>query len=193
MGAALAATATISSRSLHFLCVLITARPRKLRQVNNKAAHSRNLRTGRHSEPGRIYFVTSTCFDRQKHFSCSASAQILCDEFNALGNQSNRVSLAHVVMPDHFHWLVKPDRETTLQKLVRNLKGRSARRISESKLATTRIWQPGYHDHAVRVEEDLENLSNYLILNPVRAGLVSNIDDYPFWGSVWHQREVCRG
>jgi REP element-mobilizing transposase RayT len=96
-------------------------------------------------------------------------------------------------MPDHFHWLVKLDQETTLQKLARNLKGRSARRISKSRLATTRIWQPGYHDHAVRVEEDLENLSNYLILNPVRAGLVRNVDDYPFWDSVWHQRKVCRG
>ena len=173
--------------------MLITARPRKLRQVSNKAAQSRNLRTGRYSEPGRIYFVTSTCFDRQKHFLCSASAQILCDEFDSLGNLSNRLSLAYVVMPDHFHWLVKLDREITLQKVVRKLKGRSARRIGELRLAATRIWQPGYHDHAVRVEENLENLSNYLILNPVRAGLVSDVDDYPFWDSVWHQRKVCRG
>jgi len=96
-------------------------------------------------------------------------------------------------MPDHFHWLVQLDRETTLQEVVQKLKGRSARRINKLKLVTTRVWQRGFHDHAVRVEEDLENLANYLIQNPLRAGLVSDVDDYPYWGSVWHKRKLRRG
>jgi len=161
--------------------------------VSNEAAHSRNLRRGRYSEPGRIYFVTSTCFNRQKHFSNSVSAQVLSNEFDLIGHDSDCTSLAHVVMPDHFHWLVQLDRETTLQEVVRKLKGRSARRISKLKLTTERVWQSGFHDHAVRVEEDLENLANYLIQNPLRAGLVRDVEDYPFWDSAWHKRKTCRG
>ena len=157
--------------------------------MSNKAAHSRSLHTGRYSEPGRIYFVTSTCFNRQKHFSNPSNAQILSDEFDQLGH----LSLAYVVMPDHFHWLIRLDCGTKLHEAIGKLKGRSARRINLDRLTQARVWQSGFHDHAVRVEEDLENLANYLIQNPLRAGLVSDVEDYPFWGSVWHQRESCRG
>ena len=38
----------------------------------------------------------------------------------------------------------------------------------------------------MRREEDLENLANYTIFNPVRAGLVTRHEDYPYWWSRWH-------
>ena len=193
MGAALAATATILGQRPHFSFVPITIQQGKLSKVSTKSAHSRNLRAGRYSEPGRIYFVTSTCLNRQQHFSSPANARILSEEFNLLGVRSDCVTLAYVVMPDHFHWLVQLDRETTLQEVVRKLKGRSARRIGKLKFAAARVWQSGFHDHAVRKEEDLENLANYLIQNPLRAGLVSDVDDYPYWYSAWHKRTTCRG
>jgi putative transposase len=183
----------LSAQFPHFLCAHKTALPGKIQDVNNNAAHSRNLRTGRCSEPNRIYFVTSTCYDRQKYFSSHTNAQILLDEFNRPRSHTNCVSLAHVVMPDHFHWLVQIDREKTLHEVVRKLKGRSARRINLARQAPARVWQPGFHDHAVRVEEDLKNLANYLIQNPLRAGLVSDVEDYQYWGSVWHKRKHCRG
>jgi len=117
----------------------------------------------------------------------------LAAEFDLLGNQSTCASLAYVVMPDHFHWLVQLDREITLHEVVRKLKGRSARRMGKLKFAAARVWQSGFHDHAVRKEEDLENLANYLIQNPLRAGLVSDVDDYPYWYSAWHRRKSRRG
>jgi len=96
-------------------------------------------------------------------------------------------------MPDHFHSLIELDGATRLNDVVRRLKGRSARRINLDRITPTRVWQPGFHDHAVRAEENLENLANYLIQNPLRAGLVSHVDDYPFWDSVWHKRQTRRG
>lgn len=101
--------------------------------------------------------------------------------------------LAHVVMPDHLHWLVQLQRYATLQDIVRRVKGRSARRINLTTSSPLQIWQSGYHDHAVRAEEDIEDIANYLIHNPVRAGLVADVNAYPFWDSVWHLRRRCRG
>ena len=48
-----------------------------------------------------------------------------------------------------------------------------------------RLWQTGFHDHALRREEDLAATARYLIANPLRAGLVQRVGDYPFWDAVW--------
>ena len=47
------------------------------------------------------------------------------------------------------------------------------------------VWQPGFHDRALRKNEDLVTASRYIVANPVRAGLVEHIADYPHWDAVW--------
>ena len=75
-----------------------------------------------------------------------------------------------------------------LSKLVARTKGRSARLINRALGCRGSCWQAGFHDHAVRRIEDLENLASYTILNPVRAGLVARREEYPYWWSRWHAR-----
>lgn len=48
-----------------------------------------------------------------------------------------------------------------------------------------RLWMPGYHDRALRGEEDALGVARYILWNPVRAGLVADPHDYPYWGAVW--------
>jgi len=47
------------------------------------------------------------------------------------------------------------------------------------------VWQRGFHDHAVRREEDLQALARYVVANPVRAGLVQRTGLYPHWDAIW--------
>ena len=47
------------------------------------------------------------------------------------------------------------------------------------------VWQRGYHDHAVRREEDIKSLARYVIANPVRAGLSYSVGSYPHWDAAW--------
>jgi hypothetical protein len=47
------------------------------------------------------------------------------------------------------------------------------------------VWQRGYHDHAVRREEDIKSLARYVIANPVRAGLTHSVGSYPHWDAAW--------
>jgi len=48
-----------------------------------------------------------------------------------------------------------------------------------------RIWQDGFHDHALRQEEDLAEVARYIVANPLRAGLVERVGDYSHWDAVW--------
>jgi len=97
-------------------------------------------------------------------------------------------SLAVVVMPDHFHWLLTLGDGRTLQQIVGSLKGRSARQINILRGGMEKVWQSGFHDHGIRADEDLRTMAEYLLHNPVRAGLVKRFMDYPYWTSVWHGR-----
>ena len=45
------------------------------------------------------------------------------------------------------------------------------------------LWQEGYWDHTLRDDESLLAIAAYIVLNPVRAGLVASPEDYPFSGS----------
>ncbi len=47
-----------------------------------------------------------------------------------------------------------------------------------------RFWQRGYFDHAVRQMEDLRAAARYILLNPVRKGLVEHYRQYPLCGSL---------
>jgi hypothetical protein len=47
------------------------------------------------------------------------------------------------------------------------------------------LWDKGFHDRAIRKDENLKNAARYLIANPLRAGLVKDIGDYPYWNAAW--------
>jgi REP element-mobilizing transposase RayT len=98
----------------------------------------------------------------------------------------NAQTLACVVMPDHFHWLLGLGNGIDLPRLMASIKGYTARRIGEHiDLGGEPLWQEGYHDHALRQEEDVQNVARYIVANPLRAKLVERLGDYPLWDAVW--------
>ena len=82
-------------------------------------------------------------------------------------------------MPDHIHWLMQLDDKATLQQVIRSMKSQTAKVIGKP------IWQAGYYDHAIRKDEDIVNIARYIIANPIRAGLVKRVGDYPHWHTVY--------
>ncbi len=88
-------------------------------------------------------------------------------------------------MPDHAHWLIQLGEKDTLSQVINRIKSSSARLANHSLDRQGKLWQAAYYDHAVRAEEDLRNMARYIVANPLRAGLVQRIHDYPFWNAVW--------
>ncbi|MFC3716493.1 transposase [Luteimonas soli] len=148
------------------------------------------LRRGRWSEAGRIYLLTFTTANRQPHFLAWPIASDAARLMTGLSLWRKSRLLAWVLMPDHWHGLVELGDGMALAECVGRLKGASARALRQQHPALDRIWAPGYHDHALRREEDLLPAARYLIMNPVRAGLVSRPGDYPFWDAGWLQDSV---
>ncbi len=143
------------------------------------------LRQGRFSEPGRVYLLTAVTHERKPVFKDWQLARLLITEMRHAHESKIVESLAWVVMPDHFHWLIELI-DTPVQALMQRIKSRSAIAINKARTAYNgKLWQKGFHDHALRREEDMKSIARYVVANPLRAGLVGRIGDYPLWDANW--------
>ena len=145
---------------------------------------SKLLRKGRASIKNQCYLITTTVLERKPVFSQAKAANIVLDCLNWLERQERIRLVAAVVMPDHLHF-VAGLRQGSLSQIMRSLKGYTAKKINILLQKEGSFWQPQYHDHAIRKDEDLNEVVLYTLQNPVRAGLVEDFHDYPYWHCLW--------
>ncbi|MFT6917144.1 MAG: putative transposase [Motiliproteus sp.] len=144
------------------------------------------LRNGRHSEPGREYFITCVTHNRIRVFNNLSSARLVIQQLRRLDQDNHLRSQAWVLMPDHIHILATLGNDCSLSECIQQLKGCSTRIINGQQGAQHRsLWQQGFYDRALRHEEDRLAIAHYIVANPLRAGLVKRLADYPHWDSIW--------
>ncbi|HRN76222.1 transposase [Ottowia sp.] len=149
-------------------------------------ARSSALRRGRFSHSGYVYLVTTITRERQPVFADFLLARLAITELRRSDDSGRCKTLAYVLMPDHLHWLLRLE-QGTLSQTIGSFKAHAARAVQRQRsCAGQPLWQAGYHDHALRRDEDLRTAARYyLVANPVRAGLVERVGDYPHWNAVW--------
>lgn len=143
------------------------------------------LRYGRVSLPNQVYLITTATRHRQAFFEDFAAACVAARCFSDTDILGDAILLAWVLMPDHVHWLLQLGITDDLDLVVNRLKSASARKANKVLHRSGALWQAAYYDRALRAEEDLRGVARYLVANPMRAGLVKCIGDYPFWNAVW--------
>ena len=151
-----------------------------------------------------LYFVT-LCTLRRKKVLANEPAHRSLIEYGERGIEKNVALGRYVIMPDHIHLFVRGGPEFMLGLWVRGLKrvvaaavtgGREG--LGGSKASSPAasdggsynisrrdiIWQRGFFDHLLRNSESYAQKWNYVWENPVRAGLVSKAEDWPFAGEI---------
>ena len=101
--------------------------------------------------------------------------------------------IAYTIMPNHIHIVFTPFVErasarssysTILQQkfpvteIMRRLKGNTALQANNILKRTGTFWQHESYDHVVRDEKELKRIVNYILYNPVKAGLCSKQEDW---------------
>jgi putative transposase len=85
-------------------------------------------------------------------------------------------------MPDHLHLQVAP-LQGNLVDLISGWKSFTGNLLRSEGLEGA-CWQRGFYDHALRKEEDFRTAAEYIVNNPVRAGIVARWREYPY---SWHR------
>lgn len=143
------------------------------------------LRKGRSSESGRAYLITFTTYGRLGLFRDFARAAITCRAISGSLSSDEATLVCWVLMPDHFHAVLRLTGQACLSRCVQKLKGRSSMVCRKTMRRPAPVWARAFHDHAVRDDEDLATLARYVVANPVRAGLVDNVLEYSWWDAEW--------
>ena len=81
-----------------------------------------------------------------------------------------------LAMPDHLHIIAKSPRDPDITRVLGELKRDYSHRLPTE-------WQKGGFDHRLRSYEHYLEKRDYILMNPVRAGLVSKMSDWPY--SAW--------
>ena len=140
---------------------------------------SRDLRKGRWSQSGQVYLLTAVTADRRPLFAELTAARHAVRALHSAQVASHVTTLAFVVMPDHVHWLAELKDGGTLSEAVRLYKAMVSVALG------SRAWKRGFHDRALRRQDDVQAVARYIVANPLRAGLVRDIGDYSHWDAAW--------
>ncbi len=145
-----------------------------------------DLRAGRFSQAQGEYFITFNTHNRIEFFNNFEPACLFCQQILRNERQYQCTWLTWVLMPDHFHGLLRLDSpEVSLSNVVGGLKGVSANEINQHLNRKGKFWQSSFYDRALRKEDDRIKIARYIVANPLRKMLVTDLKDYSFWDSVY--------
>jgi putative transposase len=124
----------------------------------------------------RTYLVTAVTAQRRSLFQVIATAELLERTILDYRNQGRFLLHAFVIVPDHFHALITPATDVSLEKAVQFIKGGFSFRLRSKH----DVWMRGFNESQISTEEKFISCVRYIEENPVRRGLATAPEDYRF-------------
>jgi putative transposase len=157
--------------------------------MNSHSEHAgyRALRKGRVSLCGQRYLVTTICYARRLRFADPNIAAAVASKLRDAELWRDAQPLCWVLMPDHLHIILELGAQTTLSRTVQRVKAVCAKTANASLERNGSFWMPGFHDRALRREENMKAVADYVLANPTRAGIAGSIGEYPHAYTAWPQ------
>jgi REP element-mobilizing transposase RayT len=147
----------------------------------------RTKRLAHRSAPGQTYVLTVPTLYRRPVFRDDDAARAVCRIHVAAWPWRDSLLRAWVLMPDHWHGMVTLGERDTLSTLVGRFKAITSRAVEDRHRVNGWLWGRGFSDHRLPPGADPVAEARYLVANPLRAGLVSTLGDYPYWNAAWLQ------
>lgn len=139
----------------------------------------------------RTFFITTTTWGRRPLFRSDRMSELLVEVLRDGIRKKKFTIHAYVVMPEHLHVLLTPDHLLSLERAVQFIKGSFSYRAKRELGIGMEIWQPSFTNHRIRNEEDYQQHLDYIIANPVKAGLPeSHRFLYPRPGAEAHSQQT---
>jgi REP-associated tyrosine transposase len=138
------------------------------------------LRKGRISEAFACYAVRKTVNHRHPVLATDGSSKILLESWQFLRSQGRIKLFTFCIMPDHFHLVLCLMPSEDLSRVMEDTGKFTSRELNKLLGRRGQFWQNGFHDRQCRNEKELYDLSLYAEHNPVRAGLVTAAELWPY-------------
>ena len=122
----------------------------------------------------RFFFITCCTIDRlEQTLLQPAIAHGLLDSIAHRVGKGGWWAHAVTIMPDHVHLVLSFPQEAVITKCIRDWKHWTAHRHGIR-------WQRDFFEHRLRNDESFDEKVDYVLQNPVRAGLAADWRDWAF-------------
>ncbi|MFO7899947.1 MAG: transposase [Planctomycetota bacterium] len=132
-----------------------------------------------------VFYITTCTRDRAAILVANDVVEILRGNWKRCSPLYAWAVGPYVVMPDHVHFFCWSARDAaTLSEFVGKWKEWTSKRIARLPGITGPVWQQEFFDHVLRSSESYRAKWQYMRENPVRAGLVSHAEEWPYSGQI---------
>ena len=145
----------------------------------------------RYYYPGQIVFITQKVKNSLPVFTDPKLVKLLIQIMKNVKILHPYTMLGYVILPDHFHLLIRPEEQTNFSQIMHSLKLNFTKTYKQkiNVSGNMNFWQKRFWDHVIRDEQDLENHLHYIHFNPVRHGYAKEINAWPHSSySAWEKR-----
>ncbi|MBN2686009.1 MAG: transposase [Pontiellaceae bacterium] len=132
---------------------------------------------------GTEYFITLCTRPRGRNALCvSKSAEFIRASLAYRQASGDLWVYLLLLMPDHLHAIMSFSPQIGMKKCITDWKRYAA---VKGKIA----WQRDFFDHRLRKDESYVEKAHYIRMNPVRAGLISGFEKWPY---IWESDQFGR-
>jgi putative transposase len=130
-----------------------------------------------------LYFLTVCCADRRPLLNSITATDIIVKAWRLSPKVNGWAVGRYVIMPDHVHFFARAQPAgKSLSNFMRDWKHWTANQIIKIHQLQPPLWQSEFFDHVLRSAGSYSAKWDYVRNNPVRAGLATSPDDWPYHG-----------
>jgi putative transposase len=128
------------------------------------------------------YFLTFCTFYRRPLFNAPERVDLARTQILRSATNERFELTAYCFMPDHLHLLATgSDPTSDCRRFITRAKQFSGYHYQQA--FNERLWQRYGYEHVLRSDEKTFRIARYILENPIRAGLVGSVHEYPYLGS----------
>lgn len=142
-------------------------------------------RLARLTVPGYPHHIIQRGNNRQAIFASVADREVLLGLLKENAVRFGVAVHAYVLMGNHFHLLATPQSASSLPLMMQAVGRRYVRHFNDAQGRSGTLWEGRYKSALIQTDRYLLACMVYFDLNPVRAGLALQAQDYP-WSSHGH-------
>jgi putative transposase len=140
-------------------------------------------RTSRACLGGYCYHVLNRGNARAEVFHKPGDYEAFLQAVNEASVRLPMPLFAFCLMPNHFHMVVRPHGDSDLSRWMQWLMTTHVRRYLKHYAHSGHVWQGRFKAFPIQDDNHLITVVRYVERNPLRAGLVSCAEDWP-WSSI---------
>jgi putative transposase len=128
----------------------------------------------------RVFFVTTKTSMARRVLQSERNAMLLIDVLRSNVATGKLQLHDFVIMPDHLHLLMTLPGDVTVEKAMQLIKGGFSYRLKKELGYQGEVWQRGFSEVRISDRQSFLQHREYIVRNPVKAGLVDTADHWPY-------------